>query len=96
MRRDAKRCRRLDLQHLIDVALRRHHEFEPRIALAKGGDRFWAQPRVSGNARMRELQGDVPLIDGHVRRSHRARGLDLDAVSRRPERVHEGRKGRMF
>jgi len=40
---------RLDLQDLIDVALRRHDEFEPSVTVPKGGDRVGAQPHLRGD-----------------------------------------------
>jgi len=47
---------RLDLQDLIDVALRRHDEFEPSVTVPKGGDRVGAQPHLRGDPGVSELR----------------------------------------
>ena len=71
--------RRLDLQDLIDVALRRHDEFEPSVTVPKGGDRVGAQPHLRRDPGVSELQGHIPLVNRRAARELRAGRLDLDA-----------------
>jgi hypothetical protein len=85
--------RGLDREHLLHVRLVRHHELEPRGEREESRDRLRAQADAVGHLRMRELQRDVPLIDGRRGRDDRARGFHLHPAAEPVERLDQRNEG---
>src|SRR5207245_4026491 len=68
---------RLEREHLVEIALVRYHELEPGAELPESLDHVRPETSCHRHACVRELERDVPLIDGQVRRWLGARRLEL-------------------
>jgi len=80
---------RLDREDFLDIPFLGDDELEPCcVERTKRDDRFRPESDLTSNSGMRQLDTDVPLVDGDVRWNERTGGLDFDAMSSGFKAIH--------